>query len=204
MSEPAFAQPRLPRRITVDEYHRMLEVGILREGDPVELLDGVIEYKDRSARGEAPMSIGKRHSVVICRLVALENRLRRHRCHIRIQLPLTFPPHQEPEPDGAVVRGKSADYLKRHPGAGDVACVIEVADSSLGQDRIRKAGLYALAGVPQYIIVNLVDDRVEVLTQPRAKQGKYAQTVHLEAGTTLSLNCGGGRCIQVRVRDLLP
>ena len=37
----------------------------------------------------------------------------------------------EPEPDIAVVRGSELDYLARHPGAADMALVIEVADSTL-------------------------------------------------------------------------
>ena len=95
-------------------------------------------------------------------------------------------------------------YALRHPSAGDVACVIEVSESSLRQDRTEKSVVYAAAGIPQYVIVNLVDDRLEVFTQPRVRTGKYARVAHLKAGATVSLSCGGGQHLEVPVRDLLP
>lgn len=52
-------------RLTVDQYHRMIDSGILREGEPIELLDGVLVYKDRSDRGEDPMTVGKRHALAV-------------------------------------------------------------------------------------------------------------------------------------------
>jgi len=58
------------------------------------------------------------------------------------------------------------DYLSRHPGPADTALAVEVADSSLGQDHTIKARIYAAAGVPLYWIINLVDDQIEVYTQP--------------------------------------
>ncbi len=182
----------------------MLDVGILRDGDPVELLDGMLVYKDRSAAGEDPMSLGRRNVMAVNMLSDLNPVVRKHRCHILGQAPITLGSNDEPEPDGAVVRGKLTDYPDEHPTASDVLAMIEVSDSSLEQDRTRKARLYASAGIPQYVIVNLVDDRVEVLTQPRAKQGKYAQVVHLKAGASLSLNCGAGKRVQIAVNDLLP
>lgn len=204
MPQPLLAPPFRPRRIAVEEYHRMLDVGILKDCDPVELLDGMLVYKDRSARGEDPMSLGERHVVCVNLLADLGPLVRRHRCHVRVQGPITLPPNDEPEPDGAVIRGNVRDFLPGHPEAGDVMAAIEVSDSSLTQDRTRKARLYATAGIPQYVIVNLVDDRIEVFTQPRVKLGKYAHVAHLKAGASLSLNCGPGKRVLVPVRDLLP
>ena len=44
---------RTPRilRLTVEQYHRMLEGGILHEGDPVELVEGFLVRKDREEGG---------------------------------------------------------------------------------------------------------------------------------------------------------
>ncbi len=204
MPQPLLAPPFRPRRIAVEEYHRMLDVGILKDCDPVELLDGMLVYKDRSARGEDPMSLGRRHVMAVNMLSDLNPAVRKHRCHLLAQAPITLAPNDEPEPDGAVVRGKLTDYPNDHPTAADVFAMIEVSDSSLQQDRTRKARLYATAGIPQYVIVNLVDDRIEVFTQPRVKLGKYAHVAHLKAGASLSLNCGPGKRVLVPVRDLLP
>src|SRR6185437_13740671 len=91
--------------LTVDAYHRMIAEGILPEGQPFELLEGQIIRKDRSAAGEDPMTVGSAHAWVIGTLAELNPKLRRFRCHIRIQLPLTFVPLSEPEPDAAIVYG---------------------------------------------------------------------------------------------------
>ncbi len=202
--EPSpFHAPRLAR-IDVGQYRRMLETGILHDGDPIELLDGLLVYKDRSALGEDPMTVGERHAIAIGLLMDLGILLQRLGCHIRCQLPITLPPHHEPEPDGAIVRGRRRDYARRHPGAEDVLCLFEVAESSLRQDRTEKAELYAAAGIGQYVIVNLVDNRLEVHTQPRARRGRYARTAHLKPGASLALNLGEGMRVEIEVRDLLP
>lgn len=195
--------PRLAR-IDVHQYRRMWETGILHDADPIELLDGLLVYKDRSALGEDPMTVGERHAIAIGLLADLGTRLHRLGCHIRCQLPVTLPPYHEPEPDGAIVRGRRRDYARRHPRAEDVLCVFEVAESSLRQDRTEKADLYGSAGIGQYVIVNLVDNRVEVLTHPRTKRGKYARVAHIKPGASVSLKLGEGTRLDIEVQDLLP
>jgi Uma2 family endonuclease len=69
-----------------------------------------------------------------------------------------------PEPDIAIVRGVPRDYMNRHQAAGDVALIIEVADSSLDRDRL-KARIYARAGVPVFWIVNLIENQIEVYSE---------------------------------------
>src|SRR5206468_1533833 len=72
----------------------------------------------------------------------------------------------QPEPDFAAVRGDSRTYLTQHPVASDVGLLIEVADSSLLRDQRDKTRIYARANIPVYWIINLVERRVEVYTQP--------------------------------------
>jgi hypothetical protein len=62
------AEPRIAR-LTIDQVHAMIETGIVHEGAPIELIDGVLVHKDRSASGEDPTSIGKGHSLVVSLLV---------------------------------------------------------------------------------------------------------------------------------------
>ena len=126
--------------LTVEQYHQMIEHGILPEGEPIELLQGQLVEKDRSATGEDPMTVGHGHSWVVTELESLGPKLRRLGCHIRVQQPVSVSPIDEPEPDAAVVLGLNALYRQRHPKAADVLCVVEVADSSL-QRRFRGRGV---------------------------------------------------------------
>lgn len=191
-------------RISVDQYHRMIESGSLRESAPVELLDGLLIQKDRSARGEDAMTAGKRHAVAVHRLLMLDSILAALGWHMRVQNPVTFMPSHEPEPDGAIARGNDAVYLDRHPSAEDLACVIEVADSSLEDDRTLKLAVYARAGVRLYAIVNLVDNQVEVHESPEVDSATYAQRRTLRPGETLTIPLPKDKRIDIPVRELIP
>lgn len=193
--------------LTVEQYHRMIAVGLLPEGEPYELLDGLLIRKDRSAAGEDRMTVGHEHAVAISNLTDLNPRLRRIGCHIRIQQPVTLPPWDEPEPDGAVVLGTQQDYTERHPGPADVTCVIEVADSSLRRDRTTKLRIYAGSGIARYIIINLPDRVVEVYTQPMNGNGgtpRYGQSVTSSGRQAVEISAAGGKRLSVPVRALLP
>lgn len=187
---------------TVDQVHAMLDNGILEEGAPLELLDGMLVYKDRSACGEDPMTVGKKHRLAVQLVAELGVELEPFGCHVQAQNPITLPPHDEPEPDGAVVRGSIRDYRERHPGPADVECVIEVADASLKRDRGGKLAIYARAGIPQYLIVNLRDDCIEIHEQP--KGSAYAATSVKRRGEAVSLRTGADLCFTVEVERLLP
>jgi len=180
---------------TVAQYHWMIEEGVFPEGEPYELLDGYLVRKDRSAAGKDPMTVGPEHGLAIVNLTDLTPRLRRPGCHIRIQLPVTLPPCDEPEPDAAIVLGNQRDYSGRHPGAADVTCVIEVADSSLRRDRTTKLRIYAGSGIACYIIVNLPDRVIEVYTQPhngKSRTPRYGQMTTLTGRQLVELPAAGG------------
>lgn len=204
VAQPVSPPPPRIARLTVDQYHQMIKSGILREGAPIELLDGVLVYKDRSARGRDPMSIGELHALVVTLLADLGPALRSRGCHVRAQNPILLPPHHEPEPDGAIVKGVPRDYATRLPGASDVACVIEVADSSLAYDQTTKLQVYAQAGIPQYVIINLVGAQIEVYEQPVPAEGRYVQAAVVKAGETLTLLAGQAGTLQLPAAQLLP
>jgi Uma2 family endonuclease len=141
-------------RLSVDQYHRMFEAGIITEDDKVELLDGVII--EMAAEGEP-------HVVALSLLTRWLNRgLEDERRLVRIGAPITLPPFSEPQPDIAVA--DFADSLGAHPEQAHL--VIEVSFSSLRKDRGRKARIYAEAGLPQYWIVDLVHHTVIVHLSP--------------------------------------
>jgi Uma2 family endonuclease len=148
-AEPVF-------QLSVEQYHAMIETGVLTSDDPVELLEGVLVAK---------MPKNPPHTYVTNVAPEVFRAILPVGWFFQTQDPITLD-DGEPEPDGAVVRGKPADYLDRHPGPADVAVLLEVADSTLARDRGIKLRSYARAGIPVYWIVNLIDRRVEVYTDP--------------------------------------
>lgn len=181
----------------------MIKAGIVHEGAAIELIDGVLVHKDRSASGEDPMSIGKDHRLVVSLLGELDADLARCGCHMQTQNPLRVSPYDEPEPDGAILRGRPRAYTDRVPGVADVGAVIEVADSSLVYDRKTKLALYAGAGIAQYVIVNLSGRCIELYEQPRS-DGSYQQIVVRRAGETVGLRLPDGERFEILADRMLP
>lgn len=186
---------------TVDQYHRAIESGLVPEDTAVELLDGFIVRKDRAKAGESPMTIGDRHRIVVVRLAHSAPLFEPLGCFLQSQQPVSLPPSHEPEPDGAVVRGHLDDYLESPPRAEDLFCVIEVADSSLALDVGPKLRAYAEAGIPQYIVVDLVNDRVLVHEEPAGES--YSRVTSLARSETVRISAGSSH-VPMAVDRLLP
>ena len=124
---------------------------------------------------------------------------------VRPQLPVSLDDESEPEPDLAVVRGYPGDYRASHPSRP--ALVIEIAESSLEFDRVRKSSLYARAGVPDYWIVNLVENVVEVYRDPEPDPSaffgwRYRSLTTLAPPAIIGLPAWPGE--RIAVADLLP
>lgn len=183
-------------RFTVAQYQKMAEVGVLTPADKVELLenylvqkmsrnpvhDGTVQVVDEALAGVIPAG-----------------------WTLRVQLTVVLPDSQ-PEPDFAVVRGTARTYLARHPTAADTGLVIEVAESSLVRDQRDKTRAYARAGIPIYWIVNLVDGRVEVYTQPSGPTAApaYQNVQTYQPGDTVPLILDGVTVASIPAADLLP
>jgi Uma2 family endonuclease len=190
--------------LSVEQVHSMVSAGILREGEPLELIDGMLVYKDRSDYGEDPMTVGKRHNLVVKLLARLDPDLAPLGCHMQTQGPLSMPPHDEPEPDGAILRGEPRDYAESIPKAGDAACVFEVADSSLEYDRTHKLALYARAGIAQYVIVNLRESVVEVYEAPDRDGAGFSKKSLHRAGETVALRISESDRLEIDAGRILP
>jgi Uma2 family endonuclease len=145
------------RLFTVDEYHRMADAGIFTEDDRVELIGGEIVRMS---------PIGPRHAGTVMKLVRLLIERLGRQADIAPQNPAILDDLSEPQPDICVMRPRPDSYTSAHPRPDDILLVIEVSDSSLAFDRETKAPRYALAGVPELWIVNLIDDRLEVYREP--------------------------------------
>ena len=196
------ALPLVP--ISLDQYQHMIDTGILLDGDSIELLDGLLVRKDRSARGEDLMTHNPRHALLVSRLQRLLTQpLQFAGSYLRIQLPVALTNINAPEPDVAVVRGTEEDYADRHPGPADLLLVIEVADSSLSIDRTTKQRLYATAGIPLYWVINLPESLVEVFELPDSAAGKYARHTAYPMGQTISWGISPQQCLEIPVTDLL-
>lgn len=147
--------PVRTRRWTRLEYDRLVDFGVLREDEPVELLGGQMIVAEPK---------GSRHSTAVGLTADALRAAFGAGWVIRVQEPVALDDESEPEPDVVVVPGQHRHYLDSHPARP--ALVVEIAESSLAFDRRFKSGLYARAGVADYWIVNVVDDVVEVHRGP--------------------------------------
>jgi Uma2 family endonuclease len=112
-----------------------------------------------------------------------------------------IPEYNEPEPDQAVVRGTIRDYSDHHPGPSDVAMIVEIANSSLTEDR-KMASIYGAAGIPIFWIVNLVDRQVKIYTGPTPNG--YASREIYNPGSLVPVIIDGTVVGEIPVVDLLP
>jgi Uma2 family endonuclease len=189
--------PEPVRRFTVDEYHRMIHLGILKEDDPVELLEGWIVAK---------MPRNPPHDVAVALTQAALSAALPQAWICRGQSAVTTI-DSEPEPDIAVVRGPIRRYVTNHPGPADLGLVVEVADSTLARDRTLKARLYARAIIPIYWIVNIPDRQIEVYSDPigaAAAESHYRQRQDFDVTGAVPLVLDGRTIATIPVRDLLP
>jgi Uma2 family endonuclease len=182
-------------RLRVDQYHLMVQAGILTEDDPVELLDGWLVTK---------MPKNPRHRVVTQLAREALARVFSSGWYVDAQEPITTA-DSEPEPDVVVVRGERRQYLDRHPSPQDIALVVEVADSTLRRDRSLKKGIYATAGISIYWIINLIENQVEVYTEPfrDGEQPNYRQQQHYSLEEQIPIIADGRVIGSLSVREVL-
>jgi Uma2 family endonuclease len=153
---------------TVEEYHRMIEAGILTTDNQVELLNGQIV---RMAPQNPPHASTTQQSDA-----SLQSRFA-GRAIVRVQLPITLSTSSsEPEPDIAIVKADPKRYSDRHPGAADILLLIEIADSTLERDLTEKALIYAQAGIGEYWVLDLVSRQAYVFREPTV-EGYQSQQI---------------------------
>lgn len=145
------------RRFTVDDYHRMGEVGILSPTDRVELIDGEIV---------SMTPIGPRHGASVDRTNRVLVTAVGTSAIVRVQGSVRLDLFHEPEPDIVLLRPRADFYASAHPGAADILLIIEFAESSIDYDRDIKRRVYAKAGVVEYWLVDLNEDVVHVHADP--------------------------------------
>ena len=164
------------RLINVEEYYKMAEVGILKPDDRVELINGEIFEMS---------PIGSRHAAIVNKLAGLLNELFKGKAVIGVQVPVRINYNNEPEPDIALLQYRPDYYASEHPVPADALAIIEVAGSSISFDREVKTPLYAFHSIPEYWIIDLENNQIEVFTKP--KDGTYSETQIYRAGDEVML-----------------
>lgn len=144
-------------RFTVDDYYKMIELGMLKDCEKAEIIEGELIKK---------MLIGDRHAAVVDFLTRFFVKNVSDDILVRIQNPIRVSDYDEPEPD--IVLADLTKYDgKRHPRPDEVLILIEVSDSTVKYDRDKKIPLYAEAGIGEVWIVNLPNDIIEAHTKPK-------------------------------------
>lgn len=169
MSMLGESRPRR-HRITVDEYHRMAEVGLLDAEARVELIDG--EIIDMP-----PIGVG--HASVVDQLNRRLISAVDDTAIVRVQGPIRLSRMSEPEPDLSVLEPRPDYYSTRPPTASETLLVVEVSDTTLHFDREIKVPLYARHGVPEIWLVDVPDGRVYFYRSP--EHGEYTSCASSDA-----------------------
>ncbi len=197
--EEAVAEAETPHvgrlyRLSIEQYHRMIEAEIFGPEDRLELLEGLLV----KTMGKNPP-----HNVCTYLVQRILGQVVPPGWFVTMQNPITLAgSSSEPEPDAIIVRGEPRDYLNRTPAAGDIALAIEVSDSTLRFDRTVKKRIYARDAVPFYWMLNLVDNRLEVFSEPEGVDYRKHQIFGPE--DTVPLILDGREVARIAVKDLLP
>lgn len=178
------------RLLTVSEYHKMAEVGILTKDDRVELING--EIITMSPIKSFHWGRVKRINAVLSKI------LKEFDIVISIQDPITISSISEPEPDIALLHYRNDFYTDKHPTSKDVYLIIEVSDTTLAYDKGAKKRLYAMAEVPEYWIVNLPAECIEMYKKPEGED--YLIKESFGKGEEIAIDVFG---IKIKVVDLL-
>jgi len=184
------------RRWTRREYDQLIDRGVFRPGERVELLDGLLVVKEPQ---------GTPHTTAIDLAVEALRRAFGPGWLVRAQAPMAAGRLSEPEPDVYVVPGAPRDYLREHPRRP--VLVVEVAHRRLRLDRTRKAAIYARAGVEDYWILNLVERMLEVHREParlETSPGRWGYDSIQVLGAGEIVSPLAVPTAHIRVADLLP
>lgn len=182
----------LPRRHrwSRTEFYKIVEAGCFSSNARLELIDGDIFEQ------ELPMKSLHATGVYLCDVVL--KGVFREGYVVRVQLPITLSEFNELLLDIAVCEGSPYDFVDEHPTSA--VLIVEVADSTLKEDRTTKASLYARYGILEYWVLNLTESVLEVHREPDAKG--YATLTRLGFGETVYPMALPN--VAVSVSDLLP
>lgn len=194
--------------LQVDQFHRIRTAGILPPGAAIELIDGFMVPRERAVPNQEARTaaLNARRAKIVENLKDVLTRvLSKSEFQVRSQLPLALGPLHEVTPDAAVIRGniptpeQQPQKVQVHVGL-----VVEVSDTTLQFDRAVKGRVYAMTGIPNYWIINLIDNTVESYSGPEPAQQKFAKGEIVSREGTLQMIIGDGEPVKLPVADFLP
>jgi Uma2 family endonuclease len=165
-------QAPVRRRLTVKDFQRMAETGILGKNERVELIDGELI---------AMPPIGPKHADIVNYITRIFARHLGDDKLVTIQNPVHLDRYGEVYPDATIVRNRR--YFHAHPLPRDVLLIIEVSDSTLGYDRDTKLPHYAVHGIGEVWLINVPERCVELYRQPHSEEQRYQNVQRVERGT---------------------
>ncbi len=182
---------RRPHKFSIAEYDRMGELGLIPE--KTELIRG--EVIDKMGQGDLHdigiETINRYLSILLPNSVSV-----RCQCSLALATSVCLP--------DIVVCATIKQRRGLHPVPSNTFLLIEVSDSTLAGDRTIKLELYAENGIPEYWIVNLPDDCVEVYTRPIAAEQRYDSKIVYGRGQSVPLAIAGVAPASIAVDSLLP
>ena len=155
---------------SIADWHELVGSGVLAQ-HRVELLEGEIIQMSP----EGPMHSSTNYSVVAYFQEILQNRAVVREAH-----PVTLD-NSEPESDIVVVRSPYTDYFTRHPCPQDIYWLVEISNRTLKLDLEQKSVTYARNGIQEYWVIDLVNKKLVIHTQP--VNNSYTQIQTITAGT---------------------
>lgn len=191
------------QNLTGDQYDKLVRCGVLTRGDRVELLEGYLVLRVP----ESPS-----HDIAVDVLGELLGQIVPAGWVVRSQSTAKLT-ESRPEPAAALARGDRKSFAAKHPVPADFGLVVEVSDSSLARDEQDKTRIYARDAIPVYWVVNLVDRRVEVFTDPTGPDvpagaadpdPHYRSRQDYPAGAAVPVVLDGATVGAIPVDELLP
>jgi Uma2 family endonuclease len=199
LDRPSVESPSSPEEnpylFSVDQFYRIIELGIFPRERRVGLWEGMLYEKMAKTQSHAVAGINV--------TMTLARVLPQGWC-LSSENPIAIGPRSAPLPDMVVLRGVGNDYLDRRPGPADVGLVVEFSLTSLKEDTGPKLAAYASAGIPSYWVLNLVEGVVHVYSEPIPAESRFASEATARRGESIPLTLDGVVACQVAASDLLP
>jgi Uma2 family endonuclease len=182
-------------RFTVEEYFRMSDAGVF-DGKRVELIEGRIVRMHAQAHPHRWAVSRARH--------AFDRRFDRKDFWVLVQSTLVLGQYGAPEPDIHVFAAPEGTIEQQLPKP---FVVVEVSDKTYRRDSTTKLRQYAVAGIQDYWIVNLTQQRIEVFRKPDnpsaiATGWQYADVKSFKKGDEIALL--DYPKIKIAVDEILP
>ena len=189
-------------RITGEQFDRMIAAGVWGDKSPIELWNGFLRLRNCRDEGDQSMGHGPKHAAAVRRFAAALARA--GILSVQVQLPMILNDFSRPEPDLCVLKPPLERYDERQPGPADITLAVECASSSLKFDRGDRRVEFAQAGIPTYIVVDVVHDLVEVYTDPDPAASTYRTERQYRRGDSLVLDLAEQGTVTLTVAELLP